>query len=220
MTREYRPHFAAYYRWLVLTHQLNIKAHGDSVLDVGCNDGYFLSRLAGQLRVGVDLDPCVPLEHRLLVLQADGCALPFASGAFGTVLAFDTIEHIQDPQAFVASILRVLAPGGCLWLSTPTDTAKIFPAWLNRRAMDSWGHQRPGHSVEDLLKRLPAETHVEATLWNATSLRLFYILLYLLHRLSPSLAQLGARLCYELDRHLPKGQDYIVLRATRREDQP
>lgn len=208
-------HFAAYYRWLVLVHHLNIKIRAKSILDVGCDDGSFLAHQVGQLRVGVDLDPRVPPDRDFSVVLADGCALPFVDGSFECVLAFDVIEHALDDRAFVASVTRVLAQSGQLWLSTPTDTPRIFPSWLTRRAMKGWGHERVGYNVDDLVSRFPPGFHVEATLWNAASFRFLFVLLRLLRILSPALARGGARLCFALDRHLPQGHDYMVLRAVR-----
>jgi SAM-dependent methyltransferase len=51
--------------------------------------------------------------------QADCLALPFSPGCFDLVVAFEIIEHLDDPQAFLAELRRVLDPGGTLILSTP-----------------------------------------------------------------------------------------------------
>lgn len=215
MARRYNPHFAAYYRWLILTHHLKIHIQADSILDVGCDDGYFLSHQEGRLKVGMDLQPRMLPNGDLSIVQADGCASPFADGSFSVVLAFDVIEHIPDDDAFITSITRVLAPGGRLWLSTPTDTSYIFPAWLTRRAMKGWGHHRVGYNVDDLVSRFPPNYHVQVTLWNATSLRFLFLVLRLLRVLSPALACFCARLCFEVDRRLPNGRDHIFLEVVR-----
>jgi SAM-dependent methyltransferase/uncharacterized membrane protein len=214
-TRRSAPHFAAYYRRLVIIRCLNIQVQAGLVLDVGCDDGYLLSLSPERLNVGVDLRPRVKPSGRLLVVRADGCALPFADNCFSTVLAFDVIEHIVDDDAFVSSVVRALAPGGHLWLSTPTDTSRISPAWLNRLAMQRWGHQRVGYSVADLVRRLPPGYCAQVTLWNATSFHVLYVPLEILSRLSPALARCGARLCFEIDRRLPDGHDHIFLRVDR-----
>lgn len=215
MTRQYNPHFAAYYRWLILTHHLGIRIQTDSMLGVGCDDGYFLSQQVGPLKTGVDLQPCVSSSSDLSVIQADGCVLPFADKSFPAVFAFDIIEHVLDDDVFIASLTRVLEPGGHLWLSTPTDTSYLFPAWLTRRAMSHWGHQRVGYDVDDLVRRFPQDCHVRVTLWNASSFRFSYVLLRVLSSLSPALARLGAHLCFEIDRRLPKGHDHIFLEIVR-----
>jgi hypothetical protein len=81
--------------------------------------------------------------------------------------------------------------------------------------MCGWGHQRVGYDVEDLVKRFPPSCQVQVTLWNAWSFRLLYVLLWMLSRLSPYVARLGARVCFEIDQRLPGGHDHIFLRVTR-----
>jgi len=46
-----------------------------------------------------------------------------ADEKFDLVCSMEVIEHVTDPAAFVAGLVRVLAPGGLLVLSTPNRTA-------------------------------------------------------------------------------------------------
>ncbi len=50
-------HYARYYRWLVVSEYLRIDPQATSVLDVGCDDGFFLSQISLPFKVGVDLKP-------------------------------------------------------------------------------------------------------------------------------------------------------------------
>jgi SAM-dependent methyltransferase len=181
-------HFAAYYRWLTIQH-LDIVIQDDTVLEVGCDDGYFLSRQAGKLKFGVDLRPRVPPGQDVFVVQADGCNLPFADASFSNMFAFDVIEHVPDDNAFIISLTRVLASNGRLWLSTPSDKSWYsWLPWLTRRAMESWDHQRMGYDVDDLVGRFPPGYHVQVTLWNASSFRFLYPLI----RALVIIAEIGA----------------------------
>ncbi len=49
----------------------------------------------------------------------DGSRLPFASGRFDTGLMIEVLEHLAHPDACVAEVARVLAPGGRLLLTVP-----------------------------------------------------------------------------------------------------
>jgi 2-polyprenyl-3-methyl-5-hydroxy-6-metoxy-1,4-benzoquinol methylase len=46
-------------------------------------------------------------------------SLPFRSDLFSVTLAIDVVEHVDDPRSILAEAARVLALGGCLWLTTP-----------------------------------------------------------------------------------------------------
>jgi SAM-dependent methyltransferase len=48
-----------------------------------------------------------------------GSRLPFADGTFGTVTAFDVIEHIEDDLAALGEVFRVLRPGGLFVATVP-----------------------------------------------------------------------------------------------------
>jgi len=74
--------FHGYYRWLLTKKYLKIKPSPTSLLDVGCEDGYFLSQTKAALKVGVDLNP-PPVEKQYFpVIKADTCYLPFARETF------------------------------------------------------------------------------------------------------------------------------------------
>lgn len=63
---------------------------------------------------------------------ADAHQLPFADGAFDSVIANNVIEHLYDPLAGLQEIRRVLKPGGRLLALVPFDA-------LNNR------HDLPAH---------------------------------------------------------------------------
>ena len=54
------------------------------------------------------------------VLMYDGQHLPFASGTFSAVVSGHIIEHTSSPYQYLKEHVRVLAPGGILFLEFPT----------------------------------------------------------------------------------------------------
>jgi ubiquinone/menaquinone biosynthesis C-methylase UbiE len=113
-------------------------------LDVGC--GHHLlptwrfeeeKKLVGRANflVGVDADALSLSKHRTIAnrVQANIRRLPFADGAFNLVTANMVFEHLDDPDAQLGEIARVLAPGGRLIFHTPnkygyaTLMAKLIP---------------------------------------------------------------------------------------------
>ena len=96
---------------------------GRAILDVGCGMGGFVRALCaeGAAAVGTD-DSAIALEG----CRANGT--PLANGnidalarhgmTFDAVTAIEVIEHTLSPRAFLESVLRLVRPGGILYLST------------------------------------------------------------------------------------------------------
>jgi SAM-dependent methyltransferase len=52
------------------------------------------------------------------VIEPDA-PLPYPDAAFDLIVSMDVIEHVPDPVPWVKEALRVLRPGGVLYLTTP-----------------------------------------------------------------------------------------------------
>jgi SAM-dependent methyltransferase len=95
---------------------------GTLALDVGGGAGYLTVALrrAGASCFLVDADPA-ELSWRGPpppgCVLGDGARLPFRSGSVALVTSSNVLEHAADPYAMVAEMVRVLRPGGHLWLS-------------------------------------------------------------------------------------------------------
>lgn len=88
------------------------------VLDLGCGIGHSFELLAPRETVGVDLDPAALAEQARETVVADMRALPFEAGAFASVLAVQSIEHVPDADAVLAEAVRVLEPTGtAIWVT-------------------------------------------------------------------------------------------------------
>jgi 2-polyprenyl-3-methyl-5-hydroxy-6-metoxy-1,4-benzoquinol methylase len=95
------------------------------LLDVGCGDGLFLSRMrALHWSVdGVDFDPKAienaKLQFGLDLHHGDLFAVRFPENTFDAVTLSHVIEHVPDPMALLEEVRRILKPGARVVLTTP-----------------------------------------------------------------------------------------------------
>ena len=98
------------------------------VLDVASGEGYGAAHLAQVARhvVGVEYaGPTVGNAARnfprgnLCFVQADARSLPVGNASIDVVTSFETIEHFDRQEDFVAEVRRVLRTDGCFIVSTP-----------------------------------------------------------------------------------------------------
>lgn len=107
-----------------------------SVVDLGCGKGLLLAEIARQLGdielVGIDLsapqieanrDAMPGIDWHAADLVDD--ALPRELGdRFEAVVASEIIEHVEDPERFLANALALARPGGELLLSTQSGQVR------------------------------------------------------------------------------------------------
>ena len=98
---------------------------GLRVLDLGCRTGALTEHYAeGNDLVGLDVDQRA-LEQASARLGIETVwadveeELPFPDDSFDVVVAGELLEHLADPAAAVAHVLRVLKPGGRFVGSVP-----------------------------------------------------------------------------------------------------
>lgn len=105
-----------------------------SILDVGCGGGLVCEPLArlGANVTGADADPVaieVAQEHaanQSLKIDYQNKPAEEIKKQFDVVLALEIIEHVQDPQAFVESVSKLVKPGGLVIFSTLNRNPKSF----------------------------------------------------------------------------------------------
>lgn len=97
---------------------------GGKALDVGCGVGQVVQRLmdAGHEAHGVEVSgPNMEKARRISdrCQLYDGRTLPFCDATFDSVGALNVLEHVEEPEAFLAELVRVTKQGGKVVVSSP-----------------------------------------------------------------------------------------------------
>jgi 2-polyprenyl-3-methyl-5-hydroxy-6-metoxy-1,4-benzoquinol methylase len=108
-----------------------IHARAGRLLDLACGVGYgtrLLSDRCPQLESALGVDLCDEAvvyaqdryaNERTRFLRADAAGFTDPRG-FETIVSLETVEHVDDPAAFLARLVRLLRPQGVLVASVPT----------------------------------------------------------------------------------------------------
>lgn len=106
---------------------------GRRVLDIACGEGYgsrMLKEWGASEVLGIDVSQ-EAIAHAQQNFARDGvefrCApaeqLPqlLADQGFDLIVSLETIEHLSQPEQFLADLRQCLNPGGCIIISCPND---------------------------------------------------------------------------------------------------
>jgi SAM-dependent methyltransferase len=150
-------------------------------LDLGCGEGRLARDLValGHDLVGVDLSPAMVDAAREAAPEmelhvADPAALPFGDGSFGLVVAFMSLQDVDDLRGAIGEAARVLAPGGrfCFAIVHPFNSAGQFleraadapfmieGSYLDERTTDL-SVERDGLVMRFVSRHTPLETYIE-----------------------------------------------------------
>jgi len=97
---------------------------GGKALDVGCGVGQVVARLteAGYEASGVDVsEPSIARAKKFCerCQVYDGKRLPFSDNYFDSAGALNVLEHVDEPEAFIREVVRVVAARGKIVISSP-----------------------------------------------------------------------------------------------------
>ena len=140
---------------------------GTTLLEIGCAPGAFLRRATEVGYSCVGIEPCY--EHIDFIMGHSNCIVYHGffeeielSEKFDTIVAMDVLEHVPDPERFIAKAISMLRDGGRIVLMLPAiyddgefDERQFHPEhlhlfsqehlrkWLDPIIFDRWivGHE-------------------------------------------------------------------------------
>ncbi|MBF6297965.1 methyltransferase domain-containing protein [Nocardia amamiensis] len=126
------------------------------VLDIACGPGNFTKYLSKALSgdgYAVGVDYSAPMLARAVAdnagprvgyLRGDARTLPFADETFDAVCCFGALYLIPDPLTAAREMIRVLAPGGRIAITTSHradnpigDMSRVIGGWSGLRVFDA-----------------------------------------------------------------------------------
>jgi len=116
--------------WQLVAKWLREKSSISDVLDVGCFDGAFLSLLPSRVRrFGVEIHEGAAdraLRAGVEIVGGDYQELGRLEAKYECITAFDVVEHVPRPEAFVDLLSRRVRQDGVLIVSTGNSDARSW----------------------------------------------------------------------------------------------
>ncbi|MGQ0507669.1 MAG: class I SAM-dependent methyltransferase [Myxococcaceae bacterium] len=98
-----------------------------TLLDVGCGQGRLASVVSCERYLGCDLVryPGFPSEQRFVEADLNQTPYPLKIASADAVVSVETIEHLENPRAFLRELTRLAAPGGTVLVTTPNQLSLL-----------------------------------------------------------------------------------------------
>ena len=142
-----------------------------TLVDAGCGTGDLFRATRGRFSRCVGLDavhyPGLPADVIFHQVNLDG-RLPVADAIADATAAVETIEHLENPRAFLRLLVRLTRPGGWIFVTTPNQRSLLSLATLVAKGCFSHFQDvhYPAHLTALLdvdLRRIAGEVGLERT---------------------------------------------------------
>jgi 2-polyprenyl-3-methyl-5-hydroxy-6-metoxy-1,4-benzoquinol methylase len=136
--------------------------HGRGTLvDVGCGQGAFrtASRHLVDRYIGVDIIQYegFPPDATFVSANLDRGQLPLEDGSADAVVSIETIEHLENPRAFMRELARLVRPGGVVVVTTPNQLSLLSLVTLFVKGQFNAFQEAPGLYPAHITALLPVD---------------------------------------------------------------
>ena len=144
---------------------------GGRLVDVGCGSAGLWLLLAPRFDSYCGLDAVrydgFPIDAEFRQIDLDAPQWPVAAGEADVVTAVETIEHLENPWAFMRAVVNLARPGGWAVVTTPNQLSVLSVATLivKRRFSSFQDGHYPAHRTALLeidLRRAAGECGLES----------------------------------------------------------
>lgn len=108
---------------------LGERAASGVLLDIGCGTGalrpYVRERFNRYIGADVVRYDRFPPDAEFVRVDLDSGRVPLPDGSADVVAAVETIEHLENPRAFVRELTRLANPGGWVVVTTPNQLSLL-----------------------------------------------------------------------------------------------
>jgi 2-polyprenyl-3-methyl-5-hydroxy-6-metoxy-1,4-benzoquinol methylase len=139
---------------------------GVLIIDVGCGRGnlwrFVRNRFSCYIGVDAVRYESFPPDTEFLTLDLDAGKAPLPENSADVVAAVETIEHLENPRAFMRELVRLARPGGWVVVTTPNQLSllSLLTLVVKRQFAAFQGVDYPAHLTALLevdLRRIAAE---------------------------------------------------------------
>jgi len=123
------------------------------IVDVGCGRGRLRSFLGDMLEsyVGVDAVQYEGLPTGIAFMRADlnRDPIPMPDASVDVAISIETIEHLENPRAFIRELVRIAKPAGWIVVTTPNQRSLVsLGALVMKGHFSAFGpHNYPAHQT-------------------------------------------------------------------------
>jgi ubiquinone/menaquinone biosynthesis C-methylase UbiE len=130
-------HYALEDDFVRIVSKVPITRH-QTILDVGCGDGFFTSLLAQSAAYAVGLDTCqaylegarsITTRGNIEFCEGDARQLPFADASVDAIWSGHSMQSYPDIRECLTEFWRVLKPGGVLAVLETDNVHSVMLSW-------------------------------------------------------------------------------------------
>ena len=128
----------------IIEHADLSKIQRNSVLEVGCGNGYLLSRIQESFGRAIGVEPGpqgqAGAERFGVTIVQDFFPSALVAGRYSAIVLTSVLEHVQDPVELARSLVDYLEPGGRIFISVPNEESYISSFDVSTLFHEHWSY--------------------------------------------------------------------------------